>query len=62
MPRSQRERGGLIHLEVLLHDVELCAIINLRDANQVAVLVPSRDAPLSLAGDKGHLSLIGLLG
>jgi hypothetical protein len=55
-------RGGLIHLEVLLHDVELPPIVNLGDANQVAVLVPSCNAPLSLAGDKdtGETALVVL--
>jgi hypothetical protein len=38
-------RGGLINLEVLLYDVELCAIVDLGDANQEAVLLPSYNVP-----------------
>ncbi len=55
-------KGGLINLEVLLHEVELCVIIDLGDANQVAVLLPSCDAPLSLAGDNdtGEMALVVL--
>jgi hypothetical protein len=55
-------RGGLIHLEVPLHDVELPPIVNLGNANQVAVRVPFVDTPHGLAGDKdtGEMALVVL--
>jgi hypothetical protein len=55
-------RGGLIHLEVSLHNVELPPIVNLGNANQVAVLVLFVDTPHGLAGeeDTGETALVVL--
>jgi hypothetical protein len=54
--------GGLIHLEVPLHDVELPPIVNLSDANQVEVLISFVDTPHGLASDEdtGEMALVVL--